>query len=246
MGADGGFHEPQLPLLGRLLIGHALGSDPRQLIEKPLSEIAPCRLRRGRERAETLVHLEPRRRNRVEHPRQGRLEARHAGIGETFDAAHDPVGKRQLRIDPPLAAPERGREEQMERLVPRDPRRLARARSFAQGETDAPGADADRLAAGSLAGMERHLHPVVRPRRRQQGQGGGEQRGRVGKSLQDGVGHARGQAALSGKQPQQRTIALEGDAEAAAGRVGPQRPRSRAFLSLDAHLKAPCYPSVSF
>jgi hypothetical protein len=93
--------------------------------------------------------------------------------------------------------------------------------------------------------MERHLHAIVRPRRRQQGQGGGEQRGRVGEPLQDGVRHARGHAAFSGKEAQQGAIAVEGDAEAAAGRVGSVETRGT-FLSLDAHLKAPRRLSVLF
>ncbi|TMA21133.1 MAG: hypothetical protein E6J85_08315 [Deltaproteobacteria bacterium] len=134
----------------------------------------------------------------------------------------------------------------MERLVPRDARRFARARSFSERKPDAAGTEAHRLAASVLAGMERHLDAIVRPRRRQQGQGGGEQRGRVGEPLEDGIRHAGSEAALSGEQSQQRAIAVEGDAEATASRAFSERPRSRVFLSLDAHVKARRYPSVSF
>src|SRR5207302_10172206 len=116
------------------------------------------------------------------------------------------------------------------------------ARSLAEGEPDAAGPEAHRLAAGVLAFMERHLDAIVRPGRRQERKRRSEERGSVREALQDGVGHVGCQAALSGKEPQEGPFALEGNAETAASSIGSAEVAGAggAFLSLDAHLKAPC------
>ena len=237
MGSEGGLHDPELPLLHRRAI--RLGVESLQLGEERLAEVLPGGSGSGRHRGELLLHVQPGSRHGLEELRQRRVEAGQPRVAPAFDPAHDPVGERQLRIVPPLPAPQARGEQEMQRLVPRDAHRVLDRRLLAEREADATRPEARRLTVRQLAGRECHFYDIVRPRRRVHAQRLRQEGRRVGQPLHHGGGDGLRQPPLSRDEADRGLSLVEDDPESAATDLGRGRARRSERGFFESHLERP-------